>query len=338
LNVLARNSDAAGAEIDRDRKTDLLPKFIFEENPTPENRSRQSRSSHGDNVKKELRQQPLDVVTACRPADLRLLKMTVEALRRFIPFRRLYVFTARANFPRLRRDLGADDVELIGEETALPDMTLADLKRLTLPGFPKGAGWYFQQLLKFSFCFRNLGDDFYLIWDADTVPLRSMEFFDAEERMLFTVAEEDHAPYFQSYRKLLGEEPQREFSFVAQHMIVQKSILREMLDRIDARFPGNESWAWKIMRNLPGSGPNLFSEYETLGHFVKNHYPERASYRKLSWLRDGSQHVFGLPKEADLKRLAGRYEFATFESGQRPLRRLVRNLRARWKTGHSDSG
>ena len=278
----------------------------------------------------ELPQHPVDVVTACRTADLGVLRVTLDSLRRFVPVRRFYVYAARQNFSRFRRALGPD-VNLIEQDEAIRDMTLALLKKLRLPGFPQGAGWYFQQLLKYSFCRLEPEDDYYLIWDADTVPLRPMEFFDAEGRMLFTIADEEHASYFDSYRALLGEEPRREFSFIAQHMIVQKSILREMLHRIEARFPGDESWAWKIMRNLPGGDTNLFSEYEMLGHFVKNHYPARFAFRQLPWLREGSRRVSGLPDAEDLATLANEYHFAAFEAGQRPLRRAVRNLRAWWK-------
>ncbi len=65
----------------------------------------------------------------------------------------------------------------------------------------------------------------------------------------------------------------REFSFISQHMIVQKSILREMLGRIESNFPGPNRGRGRSCGILKARGPNLFSEYEMFGHFVKNHYP-----------------------------------------------------------------
>jgi hypothetical protein len=211
-------------------------------------------------------------------------------------------------------------------------MTLEALRTLSLPGFPHGAGWYFQQLLKLQFSFSRTEDDYYLIWDADTIPLRPLEFFDEKGAMLLTIADEEHAPYFETYRKLLGEEPRREFSFISQHIPVRKSILREMLSHIEARQPGNENWAWKIMRNLEGTHVNLFSEYEMIGHYVKNHYPEQAVLRRLPWLRTGSLEVGGIPSAADLDRLGKDYAYAAFESSQRLLRRTVRRFRV-WMRG-----
>lgn len=271
---------------------------------------------------------PLDVVTACRGADINVLCFTIAKLRSLAHIERVYVITAGRHFAKFRNKLGGD-IQLLDEDAEILGMTLSGLKGLSLPGFPQGAGWYFQQLLKLSFAFHETADDYYLIWDADTVPLRPLRFFDKSDRMLLTTADEEHFPYFKTYRKLLDEEPRREFSFIAQHMVAQKSVVREMLSKIDANFPGTESWAWKIMRNLEGSSTNLFSEYEMLGHYMKNHYPERVASRPLRWLREGALETRGLPTVAELDRLAQRYDFVAFESAQRPLRRFVRAIRAR---------
>ncbi|MEI9897538.1 MAG: DUF6492 family protein [Chthoniobacter sp.] len=277
---------------------------------------------------RDLRHHPLDVVTACRAADLRVLQLTSAALKKYVPLRRLHVVTAPSNFRQFRRALG-EEVALVDEDTFIPGMTLEALRQLSLPGFPRGAGWYFQQLLKLNFCFHELQEEYYLIWDADTVPLRPLEFFNEQGAMLLATAEEEHPPYFETYRKLLGHDPHREFSFIAQHILVQKSILREMLEIIEQRFPGDGNWAWKIMRNLEGTGTNLFSEYEMYGHYVKNRYPDRAVYRQLPWLREGSRAVRGIPSSKDLDRLGRDYAFAAFESSQRFLRRWVRWLRTK---------
>jgi hypothetical protein len=278
-------------------------------------------------VKEDRRNLPLDVVTAARGADLRILQLAVAGLRRFVRMKRLYVITAPANFGRFRRALGPE-VELLDEDSMTPEVTLDRLRSFALPGLPQGAGWYLQQFDKLAFSFRPSSDDYYLIWDSDTIPLRPLEFFDAEGKMCFTISGEEHPPYFETYRKLLREEPHREFSFISQHMIVQKSIVREMLAKIEANVSGDDSWAWKIMRQLEGTHPNLFSEYETLGHYLKANYPERATYRRLPWSREAALETKGVPSAADLARLTEKYFYATFESGQMPLRKFLKDLRS----------
>jgi hypothetical protein len=273
-----------------------------------------------------LRQQPLDVVTTCHQKDLPILRLVARHLPRQVPFKRLHVVTARRNFSRFANALGTD-VALIDEDAFIPDLTLARLRALPEPGFPQGAGWYFQQFLKFGFAFHETQDDHYLIWDADTVPVRPLEFFDEQGRLLFTKAEENHRPYFETYEKLLRHDPGREFSFISQHMIVRKSLLREMLQTIEQNFPGPENWAWKIMRNLAGEGTNRFSEYETLGHYVKNRHPEVAAFRESAWLREGSRGLFG-PTNGELARMGRSYDFVAFEANRGILRRTVRQVRS----------
>jgi hypothetical protein len=272
-----------------------------------------------------LRRQPLDIVTASRLKDLHTLALAAENLRRFVPFKQLHVITARVNFPRFQKKLGPG-VALVDEDTLIPGMTLAQLRALDEPGFPQGAGWYFQQFLKFAFAFQKMEDDHYLIWDADTVPLRPLEFFDEKNRMLFTTATENHPAYFQTYENLLRQNPRREFSFISQHIIVRKSILREMLQAVEENLPGQENWAWKIMRHLGGHGTNRFSEYETLGHYVKNIHPQTAVFRQLPWTRDGARLASTRPSAADLRRLAEKYHFASFEGNHGILRRAAVRL------------
>lgn len=272
--------------------------------------------------------QPLDAVIPCAGHHLHILKLAVEQLRRLAAVNSVHVITARRNFDRCGKLLGKD-VVLLDEDTLIPTMTLKSLRPLNLPYFPKAAGWYYQQLLKFAFAFREETREHYLIWDADTVLLRPLEFFDDEGRMMFTISDEYHEPYFRNYRKLLGHEPHREFSFIAQHMIVNKAILLEMLARIEQRLDGADNWAWKIIRNLEGEGPNLFSEFELYGHYVKSFHPGKAVFRRLAWTRDGTRLASFHPRQPDLQRLAQEYWYASFELYHKPLRHAIRRLKAR---------
>ena len=189
-------------------------------------------------------------------------------------------------------------------------------------------------MLKLGFALHPEAESRFLIWDADTVLLRPLEFFDSEGRLLFTKAEEYHQPYFDNYAHLLGQDPHREFSFISQHIPVDRSILCEMLELVEKRFAGDENWAWKLMKNLVGDGSNLFSEFETYGHFVKNNHPDRAVFRSLPWTREGTTLASFDPTAADLERLAERFFFAAFEKPASPWVRAwaeVRHrIRRRW--------
>ena len=110
-------------------------------------------------------------------------------------------------------------------------------------------------------------------------------------------------------------------------MLVQKSIAREMLARIEQRGEGGESWAWRILRSLPDTGNNLFSEYETYGHYVKNHHPERVRFINRAWQREFDSHsVRAVPGRQELQELARSYDYVAFERAVTGWRRLAKSI------------
>jgi hypothetical protein len=273
------------------------------------------------------REQPLQIVTTCRAYDLPVFEIAADKIEAHLPCGQLYVIAPAPDCPQMRRKLGKR-AEIIPEDEFLPGMNIGQVRQITRFGFPKNAGWYFQQFLKLQFAFLKPEDDFYLIWDADTIPLRPMRFFDGAGRMLLTKATEHHLPYFETYRRILGEEPNREFSFISQHMLVQKSIAREMLAKIEQLATGKESWAWRIVHSLPEIDDlHLFSEFETCGHYLKNHHPERAIFVERPWWRFGSDLTKGgIPKEQHLEKLARDYEFVSFEKATKGWRYLAKKV------------
>ena len=255
----------------------------------------------------------LSVVTTCRARDLPVLEIAAQKLGEWVSLKSLHVIAPARDCGRISDRLGRR-ATVISEDGFIPGMSLADLRELNRPHFPQAAGWYFQQFLKLQFAFQDPGDDYYLIWDADTVPLRPLEFFDQQGRMLLTRATEHHPPYFATYQRLLGESPNREFSLIAQHMVVQKSVARELLAQIQQRTDDGQNWAWAIMENLLPQGDNLFSEYETYGHYLKNHYPDRVRFIERPWLREGTEYTRGwIPSPQDLRQLAQKYDYVAFE-------------------------
>lgn len=276
-----------------------------------------------------LAERPLQVVTACRVRDLPVLQIAVARLRQFIPFGGVNVLAPDRDCARIASRLRGQ-VKVIPESNFVPGMTIEQVRGFQIQGFPQAAGWYFQQLLKLQFACVDPEDDYYLIWDADTVPLRPLRFFNPAGQMLLTKAEEYHPPYFATYRSLFGSEPNREFSFIAQHMLVQKSVAREMMSRIEQHVPGTGNWASKLLSALPSTGKNLFSEYETYGHYLKNYHPDRVVFVERPWQRLIT-HYTGrpIPKEKELQDLARHYEYAAFERVYSGWRRLAYSLLTR---------
>lgn len=273
---------------------------------------------------------PVDVFLASRARDLPTLKLAISGLRDFCAVQDIIVAARSEEVLEMQRRLG-DAAQVWDENKMIPGMTIDELRKLPITSFPKGAGWYYQQLLKYAFCFHRETEDDYLIWDGDTIPLRPMEFFDPQGRLIFTKGNEYHAPYFETYQRLLGCDASYEFSFISQHMPVRKSHLREMLALIEQRVPSEGNWAWKIMRSLPSQGINLFSEYETFGHYMKQRHPDETVFRDVPWLREGTKTYGFPPKKRDLRAMAKNYFFVAFEARDYWPIRLKRAIYSRLK-------
>jgi hypothetical protein len=255
----------------------------------------------------------MEIVSSCLARDLPVYRKTCESLRRHVPNASLHVVTRKEDFQKFRDGCGSE-LMLWDEDVLIPNMTLVSLRQHPLPFFPAGAGWYFQQFLKWGFAGVSNSEPHYLIWDADTVLLRPLELLDPTGCGYLTTSTEYHKPYFQTFEALTGRKPVFHTSFISQHQLVDKSILRELLAVISDHAPSDRGWAWAIIERMRGEGTNLFSEYETYGHYAAICHPDQVVVRELSWTRKGRRLAGYPPSQERLNALANDYSFAAFEA------------------------
>ncbi|MES2474544.1 MAG: DUF6492 family protein [Verrucomicrobiota bacterium] len=266
----------------------------------------------------------MEIVSTCLARDLPIYQLTCRSLRRHLPDASPHVVTRRSDFGKFRNACGSD-LQLWDEDEIVPGMTLPALRNFSLRFFPAGAGWYFQQFLKWGFAAVSNKDSHYLIWDADTILLRPLDFTAPSGKPYLTTATEYHPPYFETFENLLGRPPLDRVSFISQHQLIDKSILAELLWLISDRDTSGRGWAWSIMENLRGAGTNLFSEYETYGHFARTWHPDSCVLRELPWTRNGRALAGYPPTAAKLESLAAAHAFAAFESNS-----SLRGFCVRW--------
>jgi hypothetical protein len=255
----------------------------------------------------------MEIVSACLARDLPVYRLTSESLRTHIPKASLHLITRKQDFSKFRDACGSN-LQLWDEDTLVPQMTLSSLRQHPLPFFPAGAAWYFQQFLKWGFLEHSNADSHYLIWDADTILLRPLEFFNHEDRAFLTTSSEYHLPYFQTFEALIGQPPTDRVSFISQHQLIDKSILRELLAEISSKSPSGRGWAWSVIENLKGNGTNLFSEYETYGHYARLRHPGQILLRELPWTRHGRKLAGYPPRSECFESIAKSNAFAAFEA------------------------
>ena len=85
-----------------------------------------------------------------------------------------------------------------------------------------------------------------LSWDSDTIPLNNISFF-KDGKPLFTMKQEYNKPYFDTLKKILNLEKSVDFSFIAEHMMFNKDIMNEMLNKINLSKVHGQDWIEKIL-------------------------------------------------------------------------------------------
>jgi Family of unknown function (DUF6492) len=225
------------------------------------------------------------------------------------------------------------EVRVIAEESLMGDVTLDAVARSLPAGVAQRAGWYFQQLLKIEAIRQMPPTSEALIWDGDTVPLRSIVFKDAEDRIGFYVGRECHEPYFDATRRLLGMTRAIPHSFIAQCMYVRARWIHEIVATIERR--AGTGWMAAILAGIPGKSPSEFSEYETIGTFVATQLQAEMFINPRPWFRWGMAHFGGVDRmsAASLDKLSRSYDFVAFESWDRGPAAFIRSQTQRLLDG-----
>lgn len=183
------------------------------------------------------------------------------------------------------------------------------------------AGWYFQQFLKMGFAQSDYCDtDYYLSWDSDTIPLKRLSFFDDDAHPYFTMKSEYHKPYFETMEKILNIGKTNSCSYISEHMMFNRYVMDEMIDKIMHSDVKGDMWYAKIMYSLvPESvSPFSFSEFETYGSYCKVYHPNLYKERRLSSYRKAGLIQGRFISDLFLQSLSEDADIASFEIYDHP--------------------
>jgi len=273
--------------------------------------------------------------------DLPVLSIGLPYICHFIKPSRVKIIASSICLEKARK-LGLNKacvipIDFMDEDSIVPGFNIALVRELIARrgGEATRAGWYFKQLLNLVFYLREDTTPFYLTWDADTIPVKKIEFFDKERRVCMTMKKEHHAPYFRTSMNLIGIGKVTDKSFIAEHMMFERDYVRALLRRIDgSENPTGDSIARRVIEaidieDLSGSG---FAEYEVYGSFMFTTARERIALRELSSTRHGAAYFGREPSDLQLFALGKIFCWASFEAwnigtyraiAMRGLRRLV---------------
>jgi len=270
------------------------------------------------------------VISACCARDLAVAKLTASHVIDHITAHRYIFAVPKADIARFQSAMPSE-FEIVDENEFLGEHTIASIREMLPPQISERAGWYLQQFVKMGAC--NEDDRVTLIWDADTVPLRSLAFGEDKACISAYAGKEYHEPYFATLEKLTGLTKKTEESFIAQCLCVRGAWMASLLNEIEAR--SDRPWIDAILMSLVGKSAAEFSEYETIGNYVRHKFPGQIQFNKRRWSRFGYSLVGSIDNMSPrrVSQLAKAYDFIAFEEWDqnskwyKPLKERVRYAR-----------
>jgi len=276
------------------------------------------------------------VISVCHKNDIDIWERAARHVMRWIPANRYQVIVPDGDL-----DLFIRRSPYVYE--CIPESRLSGWCQHTIqsrlsPSNLQRFGWYLQQFLKISALEQLRPDEVGLIWDADTVPLRHLEFIDRTGLIRHFVGSERHKPYFDCITRLLGLVPQQKESFIAQSLPIKGRWFSLFCQYIADRH--HCDWRTALLNCIDFSEGTGFSEYETLGTFCAAHFPQEIQACFDPWERLGNSRIGGIdqlgtPRSMSLLR---KKAFVSFEAWDAQAWRTLSRRRLRQFARHTWAG
>jgi hypothetical protein len=259
------------------------------------------------------------VVTCCCVSDYKVWKLTSHYLPKYVDSQE-YLLIVPDNEVNFFLSITPSIWTVRGEGyfcCNYPKQAIT--KRMTGANIER-SGWYLQQFLKINAILDLVlsDDDYVLIWDSDTIPLKKLEFVEDSnaKRLIFYSGTEHHKPYFLTLKTVFGIERVGNFSFIAQCLPTKVSWVREML------YPFSD-YVDSILKVIPGESSSEFSEYETIGSFIFANYKDEVTLNNRSWSRNGGRVFsisrFNIVNRVLLSTYSIFYDYISFEKWQKSI-------------------
>ena len=264
----------------------------------------------------------LDVVIPITETELKSTLSILPCWEKYLPMKRL-IFIGDNKLKKALLEYPCDKVRFISEDSVIVKQKVRNIIEDITNG-DKAAlgrtGWYFQQFLKMGYA-RHCEDSYYLIWDADTAPLKIVDMFEGKHPF-FDIKTEEHLPFFHTIENIFdGMHKVIEGSFISEHMVINCNCMNSLIQEIeDNSHLQGSSWYEKILRavekeELSQSG---FSEFETYGTYCTVRYPEQYKFRNWTSCREGNLYFeAGNLTQKEQKWLAKEFDAVSFEKWQK---------------------
>ena len=202
----------------------ILPRYIFDNSETIKVVGR-------DTIK-------YDLVIPVNFDELKDLLHQKEFFQKYINFNNIIIIAP----DKIKEPDNLKKIVIIKEDSLVPKSSLINLFAKRGITEYKRLGWYEQQFLKMAYS-RVCKNDYYLIWDSDTFPVKPVQMFE-KGSPIFDMKTEHHSAYFTTINRLIPKLHFSKFSYISEHMLVKTEYMKNILSDIEhnSNISGNMFW------------------------------------------------------------------------------------------------
>lgn len=273
------------------------------------------------------------VISVCSAKHLAVWSVAANQITKFIDAKEYVVIVPEREISQFKQST-PQKIDVISEK-AYTNSVQDTLKSKIHSGKEDRYGWYLQQFIKLAALVEAKPNETYLIWDADTVPLKPLTFTSGSQLRYYKSAEH-HLPYFKTIDRLLELEKIVNHSFITQCFPIKGAWMHGFINLIESKH--QIPWFEAIVDSIGFQKGSSFSEYETLGTFLSHRYASAMFFTDKKWLRSANSLIGGVQNIDNpiAKHILKDFDYAAFELWDkdsknramitRGLRHLVRRV------------
>ena len=227
-------------------------------------------------------EQKLNICQVSLKGNLPIIITNYQKFKKFYEDFNIFVICPKKDLRYFKKKLKYDEFTVISEDQIISFPKFEKIfytlsKRYKFRSlFKKRLSWYYQQILKLAFVFYFLQkfQKKIILWDADTIIVKKIEFFKGDFSKKFGTFAEFHKSYFETNKILLGKIPKYFISSVVQFGSITRNECKILMNKLNiksikinviARNLSSLIMKRIFLVNSPYNG-SLFSEYELIGN------------------------------------------------------------------------
>lgn len=267
--------------------------------------------------------------------DLPLILKNFQSFKKLYETINIYIICPSKELAHFKEKLNYDEFIIIPEDEIISFkefelIFIKESKNISYKSqFRKRLTWYYQQILKISFMISFVNDKKknLIIWDADTILLKKIDFYVADKSINYGNFNEFHKQYYATNKKILNKFPKYFISFLNQFIsatveevfLLEKELFKEVkIEKKNLPLKLSELILRSIFLEHKTYNGSMFSEYELIGQ--SNYLQNNTKQKPILVLRFGLDGMLNFTQISLVKIL--NFKHVTYEHSHQNKRSL----------------